>query len=301
MQPPADRSGVFFYKVLFPPMQVIQDLQEMQNLALEWQGRGQSIVLVPTMGFFHQGHLSLMEYGRTRGDHLVVSIFVNPTQFGPQEDLDRYPRNFLQDCDLARDVDVDLIFSPAADQMYPDGYQTFVTVTEVTQGLCGASRPGHFRGVATVVLKLFNLVRPQVAVFGEKDYQQLVTLQRLVMDLNLPVEVVGRPLVREADGLALSSRNVYLSPEERVSALKLSQAMFTAREMAEKGERSRQNLLSALQPIFAGDANITLEYLVLVDDQTLEKIAGINDRARLAVAARVGSTRLIDNILLEVP
>jgi pantoate--beta-alanine ligase len=282
-------------------MQVISDLEEMQNLALEWQARGDSIALVPTMGFFHQGHLSLMNYARTRGDHLVVSIFVNPTQFGPQEDLSRYPRNFTRDCDLAREVGVDLIFAPAADQMYPVGYQTFVTVTEVTKGLCGASRPGHFQGVATVVLKLFNLVRPQVAIFGEKDYQQLVTLQRLVIDLNLPVEVVGRPLVREADGLALSSRNVYLSPEERQRALKLSRAMFMAREMTEKGERSRQNILAALQPIFVGDSTITIEYLVLVDNQTLAEITHINNRARLAVAARVGSTRLIDNILLEVP
>lgn len=281
-------------------MQVINNLQEMQNLALEWRARGDRIVLVPTMGFFHPGHLSLMEYGRTRGDHLVVSIFVNPTQFSPQEDLDRYPRDFERDCDLAREVGVDLIFAPAADQMYPDGYQTFVTVAEVTKGLCGASRPTHFRGVATVVLKLFNLVQPQVAVFGEKDYQQLVTLQRLVTDLNLPVEVVGRPLVREADGLALSSRNVYLSPEERQSALKISQALFKARELTEKGERSRQNLLAFLKPIFSKDPAITLEYLALVDNESLEEIAEINGRARLAVAAKVGPTRLIDNILLEV-
>ncbi len=281
-------------------MQVINNLQEMQNLALEWRARGDRIVLVPTMGFFHRGHISLMEYGRTRGNHLVVSIFVNPTQFGPQEDLDRYPRDFARDCDLARNAGVDLIFAPDADQMYPAGYQTFVTVAEVTKGLCGTSRPTHFRGVATIVLKLFNLVQPQVAVFGEKDYQQLVTLQRLVTDLNLPVEVVGRPLVREADGLALSSRNVYLGPEERQSALKLSQALFKARELTEKGERSAQNLLAFLQPIFSKDPAITLEYLVLVDNESLEEIAEINGRARLAVAAKVGPTRLIDNILLEV-
>ncbi len=281
-------------------MQVIKDLQEMQNLALEWHARGERIVLVPTMGYFHQGHLSLMEYGRTRGDHLVVSIFVNPTQFGPQEDLDRYPRDFERDCDLAREVGVDLIFAPEADQMYPAGYQTFVTVTEVTKGLCGASRPTHFQGVATVVLKLFNLVQPDVAVFGEKDYQQLVTLQRLVTDLNLPVEIVGRPLVRESDGLALSSRNVYLNPEERQVALKLSQALFKARELTAKGERSRQNLFAILEPIFSNDSKITLDYLVLVDEQTLEEITEIKGRARLAVAAWVGRTRLIDNILLEV-
>jgi pantoate--beta-alanine ligase len=242
-----------------------------------------------------------MEYGRTRGEHLVVSIFVNPTQFGPQEDLERYPRDFERDCNLARNVGVDLIFAPEAVQMYPAGYQTFVTVAEVTQGLCGASRPTHFQGVATVVLKLFNLVQPQVAVFGEKDYQQLVTLQRLAVDLNLLVEVVGRPLVREPDGLALSSRNVYLSPEERRSALKLSQALFKARELVANGELTRQNLFGVLKPLFASDPAITLDYLVLVDNQTLEEITEIDGQARLAVAARVGRTRLIDNILLEVP
>lgn len=281
-------------------MQVIHDLQEMQHQARNWRTRGETIVLVPTMGYFHQGHLSLMEYGRTRADHLVVSIFVNPAQFGPQEDLARYPRNFEGDCDRARDVGVDLVFAPDAVQMYPGGYQTFVTVEKVTQGLCGASRPTHFRGVATVVLKLFNLVQPQVAVFGEKDYQQLITLQRLVTDLNLPVEVVGRPLVREADGLALSSRNVYLSLEERRSALKLSQALFKSRDLVANGERTRKNLFEVITPIFKSDPLITLDYLVLVDNSTLEEITEIHGQARLAVAARVGQTRLIDNISLEV-
>jgi pantoate--beta-alanine ligase len=282
-------------------MQVINDLREMQDLACTWRTRGGGIVLVPTMGYFHQGHLSLMTYGRTRGDHLVVSIFVNPTQFGPQEDLDRYPRDFNRDCTLAAAAGVDVIFAPNSAQMYPQGYQTFVTVTKVTQGLCGATRPTHFQGVATVVLKLFNLVQPQVAVFGEKDYQQLITLQRLVADLNLPVAVVGRPLVREADGLALSSRNVYLSTEERTSALKLSQAMFRARELAAAGERSRAGLFKVIQPLFSRDPAIILDYLSLVDNQTLEEMREIRGQARLAVAARVGRTRLIDNILLEVP
>ena len=285
----------------FRNMQVIRDLQDMQDLALAWRGRGETIVLVPTMGYFHQGHLSLMEYGRSRGDHLVVSIFVNPTQFGPQEDLDRYPRDFDRDCSLAREVGVDVIFAPDTTGMYPPGFQTFVTVEEVTRGLCGASRPIHFRGVATVVLKLFNLVQPQVAVFGEKDYQQLVTLQQLVTDLNLPVQVVGRPLVREADGLALSSRNVFLSPAERASALSLSQALFKARDLAANGERSRDRLFTALKPMFTCDPPINLDYLALVDSQTLKEIDTIHGPARLAVAAWVGQTRLIDNILLEVP
>jgi pantoate--beta-alanine ligase len=230
----------------------------------------------------------------------VVSIFVNPTQFAPQEDLAQYPRNFEGDCALARNVGVDLIFAPEAGQMYPDRYQTFVTVEKVTQGLCGASRPTHFRGVATVVLKLFNLVQPQVAVFGEKDYQQLITLKRLATDLNLPVEVVGRPLVREADGLALSSRNVYLSPEERRAALRLSQALFKARNLVAEGERSRQNLFKAITPMFTSDPPIRIDYLVLVDNQSLEELTEIQGQARLAIAAWVGRTRLIDNILLEV-
>lgn len=282
-------------------MQVINDLQEMQHLALDWRSRSDKIVLVPTMGYFHQGHLSLMAYGRSRGEHLVVSIFVNPTQFGPQEDLDRYPRDFKRDCQLAQDAGVDVIFAPAADQMYPPGYQTFATVEQVTKGLCGASRPTHFRGVATVVLKLLNLVQPQVAVFGEKDYQQLITLQRLAADLNLPVEVVGRPLVREPDGLALSSRNVFLSPEERQAALTLSQALFKARELAGRGERTRADIFAGLQPLFESAPLLSLDYLALIDCQTLKEIAEIPGQARLAVAARVGRTRLIDNILLEVP
>lgn len=280
-------------------MQVINDLQDMHQQAREWRARGDHIILVPTMGYFHQGHLSLMEYGRTRGNHLVVSIFVNPTQFGPQEDLEQYPRNFERDCGLAREVGVDLVFAPDPVQMYPAGYQTFVTVAKVTQGLCGASRPVHFRGVATVVLKLFNLVQPQVAVFGEKDYQQLITLQRLVIDLNLSVEVVGRPLVREPDGLALSSRNVYLSPEERRSALKLSKALFKARDLVAGGERARQNLFALIKPMLSSDPAIVLDYLVLVDNHTLEEITEIQGQARLAVAAWVGRTRLIDNILVE--
>lgn len=282
-------------------MQVINDLQQMQQLALDWRAQGDRIALVPTMGYLHQGHLSLMEHGRTQADRLVVSIFVNPTQFGPQEDLERYPRNFQQDCQLAQQVGVDVIFAPDAADMYPPGYQTYVTVENVTRGLCGASRPTHFRGVATVVLKLFNLVQPHIAVFGEKDYQQLITVQRLAADLNLPVQVVGQPLVREADGLALSSRNVYLSPAERLSALKLSQTLSRARDLVLAGERSRDDLLAALTPLLHSDPAIRVDYLALVDNQTLEEISQISGPARLAIAAWVGSTRLIDNILLEVP
>lgn len=281
-------------------MELIREPAQMQQMALTWRAQGRRLVLVPTMGYFHEGHLSLMRYGRQVGEKLVVSLFVNPTQFGPQEDLARYPRDLDRDCRLAESVGVDLIFAPTPEQMYPAGYQTYVTVAEISQGLCGAFRPNHFRGVATVVLKLFNLIQPHVAIFGEKDYQQLMVIKRLVADLNLPVEVVGRPLVREADGLALSSRNVYLSPAERRSALQLSRALFKAQELVAAGERSAARLKTALAPLFDCDPPLYLEYLAVVDPETLAEVTEITAPVRLAVAARVGQTRLIDNILLEV-
>ncbi len=282
-------------------MQIITDPLEMQGLSSTWRRHDKRIALVPTMGYFHDGHISLMEYGRRAGDYLVVSLFVNPTQFGPHEDLERYPRDLDRDCELAAKAGVDVIFAPTAAQMYPNGYQTYVEVTEVTKGLCGTFRPGHFRGVTTVVLKLFNIVQPHVALFGEKDYQQLVTIQRLVTDLNLPVQVVGCPLVREADGLALSSRNVYLTPEERQTALKLSRALFQARDLAARGVRSREESFPNIRPLLADEPLLSLEYLALIDPQTLTEVNTIDRQARLAVAAWVGKTRLIDNILLEVP
>lgn len=281
-------------------MEIIRDLGQMQQTAQEWRRQGLRIAFVPTMGYFHQGHLSLMTYGRQQGDRLVVSIFVNPTQFGPQEDFARYPRDLDRDCRLAAEVGVDVVFAPEADQMYPPGYQTYVTVEEVSRGLCGAFRPNHFRGVATVVLKLFNLVQPHLAIFGEKDYQQLVVIKRLVADLNLPVQVVGRPLVREPDGLAMSSRNVYLSPAERQSALNISRALLKARELVAAGERSVSRLREALAPFFDCQPPLQVDYLTVVDPETLQELTEIAGPARLAVAARVGQTRLIDNILLEV-
>lgn len=205
-------------------MEIISDPQEMQGRARQWRDQGLKVVLVATMGFFHRGHLSLMEYGRTIGERLVVSLFVNPAQFGPQEDLACYPRDLERDARLAREAGVDCLFTPEAGAMYPPGYQTFVEVESLSQRLCGASRPGHFRGVATVVLKLLHQVSPRVAVFGEKDYQQLMVVKQMVADLAVPTKIVGRPIVREPDGLAMSSRNTYLSPEGRAAALCLSGA-----------------------------------------------------------------------------
>jgi pantoate--beta-alanine ligase len=281
-------------------MEIVSDPRDMQNASLAWRQQHQSIAFVPTMGFFHEGHLSLMRYARGKGDRLVVSLFVNPTQFGPNEDLDRYPRDPERDAALAREVGVDVLYTPTAGLMYPEGYQTYITVEEVSRGLCGSFRPGHFRGVATVVLKLFNQVLPHLAVFGEKDYQQLVVIKRLVADLNLPVEVVGRPIVREADGLAMSSRNTYLNPQQRQAALCLFKALTWAKDAAASGENRADKIIPEVVKMIDSTKHTELNYAVLVDPDTLQSVDTIQGSARLAVAARVGDTRLIDNILLEV-
>lgn len=280
-------------------MEIIRDPQSMQDQALQWRAEGQRIVLVPTMGYFHPGHLSLMKYGRTQADRLVVSLFVNPTQFSPTEDLDRYPRDWARDFELAKAVGVDLMFTPPPEQIYPPGYQTYVAVEGLTQRLCGASRPGHFRGVTTIVMKLFNLVQPQVAVFGEKDYQQLIAIQRMVLDLNLPVAVIGRPLVREPDGLAMSSRNAYLSQDQRQAALCLYKGILAARELVATGELSAPKITEAVRQIITHTPHTTIDYVAVVDPLTLEEVETIQGAARLALAVWVGNTRLIDNTLLE--
>jgi len=270
----------------------------MQALAMIWRGEGLKIVLVPTMGFFHEGHLALMKHGRTLGDRLVVSLFVNPAQFGPSEDLQRYPRDLDRDAGLAREAGVNVLFTPSPEQMYPEGYQTYVTVEKLSQGLCGASRPGHFRGVATVVLKLFNLVQPHLAVFGEKDYQQLMIIRRLAADLNLPMDIVGCPIVRESDGLAMSSRNAYLTPEERAAALSLSYALKGAQKLAAAGEKSREKILDLVKRIITREPHTRIDYISLLHSDTLEEVDILKDEARLLLAVWVGSTRLIDNALL---
>jgi len=286
------RGFVFF-------MEIISNPQEVRALAAEWCGQELKIALVPTMGYFHQGHLSLMAYGRTRGDRLVVSLFVNPAQFGPSEDFQKYPRDPERDARLARDAGVDVLYAPAPGDMYPPGYQTYVTVEGLSQGLCGASRPGHFRGVATVVLKLLLQLLPQVAIFGEKDYQQLAVIKRLAADLDLAVEIVGRPIVREPDGLALSSRNTYLNSEERQSARCLWRALTAARELVLSGARSRDHILEAVRQIIMSTPHTRIDYLALVDPETLREVETIHGQARLLLAVWVGQTRLIDNTLLS--
>jgi pantoate--beta-alanine ligase len=280
-------------------MEIISDPAQMRQTARDWRSQGKRIALVPTMGYFHEGHLSLMRYGREAADKLVVSLFVNPAQFGPNEDLARYPRDLERDSSMAREVGVDILYTPPAEVMYPQGYQTYVAVEELSKPLCGKSRPGHFKGVATVVLKLLNQVQPDIAVFGEKDYQQLQVIRRLVADLDVPVEIVGRPIVREADGLAMSSRNTYLSPEERAAALCLFRAIRAARELVVSGAKSRESVMEAVKGIIAATPHTDIDYIALVDPVTLQEIDTIDNEARLALAVRVGKTRLIDNTLLS--
>jgi pantoate--beta-alanine ligase len=259
---------------------------------------GRRIAFVPTMGYLHDGHLALLREGARRGDRLVLSIFVNPTQFGPSEDLARYPRDLDGDLAKAASTGTHAVFLPGDRSMYPPGYQTFVRVRELEKGLCGDRRPEHFVGVATVVCKLFNIVRPHVALFGEKDFQQLAVIRRMVSDLDMPVEIVGLPTVREPDGLAMSSRNKYLSPDERQRALALSRGLGAARALYEGGERRAGVLVEAASAVIAPAAS-RVEYIELRSAETLAPFAEhVDAPAVLAVAAFVGATRLIDNIRL---
>ncbi len=280
-------------------MKVIDDIKEMQELAESLRKNGKKIAFVPTMGFLHEGHLSLMKYGRGIADILVASIYVNPTQFAPGEDFEEYPRDFDRDVRLCEEVGVDVIFTTTDKEMYPAGYQTYVEVKEVTKNLCGKSRPIFFRGVATVVTKLFNIVRPHVAIFGKKDYQQLITIQRMVRDLNFDIEIIGRPIVREPDGLAMSSRNTYLSPEERKSALSLSRSLKIAQDMVAAGETSSAKIIEMVRKEISNEPYTKIDYVQICHPETLINVDDISDGAFLALAVWVGKTRLIDNCMLK--
>jgi pantoate--beta-alanine ligase len=275
---------------------ILRTLSEVQAWAKSVRREGRRMALVPTMGFLHEGHLSLMREGRRRADVVAVSIFVNPTQFGPKEDLSRYPRDFEGDVAKCASAGVDVVFAPEPAEMYPPGYQTYVEVTEVSQGCCGERRPGHFRGVATIVARLFTLFRPDVALFGEKDYQQLQVIQTLNRDLHLDVDVVGMPTVREPDGLAMSSRNAYLSAEERHRALALSRGLKAAQALHRAGTTSARALTDAVRRELAA-ANLREDYVELVDATRMTPLAEVapGQPARLLVAAFSGTTRLIDN------
>lgn len=275
-------------------MEIIRTPAEMTAWANKALAAGERIGLVPTMGFFHEGHLRLMRKAREKAERTVVSLFVNPIQFGANEDLGRYPRDFSRDCQLAQAEGVDVLFAPETHDMYPPEASTRVIVSGLTDGLCGKSRPGHFAGVTTVVAKLFHIIKPHCAVFGRKDFQQLAVIKRMVADLNWDVEIVGHPIVREPDGLAMSSRNVYLSVSERQAALCLFRAIGHARRRVRTGAVEATVLLQEVEELLLHEA-VAIEYVSLVDQATLRSQAVLQKGAVLAMAIKVGATRLIDN------
>ncbi|QBG46301.1 pantoate--beta-alanine ligase [Verrucomicrobia bacterium S94] len=281
-------------------MKIVQLPDEMQRIALEIKRTGKTIGFVPTMGFLHEGHLSLMRLARRKCDVLVVSIFVNPAQFGPNEDLEAYPRDFEHDEKQCEAEGVDILFYPEAGKMYFDDSSCWVDENALSVGLCGGSRPGHFRGVCTVVAKLFNLVLPDRAVFGEKDAQQLRVIERMVRDLNFPVQIIRGPIVREADGLAMSSRNKYLNAEQRQQALCLKQSLDLARSMVEDGETSVLNIRQQMEVLIGTVSEAEIDYIEFVDDETMEPMEFLGSKTLVALAVKIGATRLIDNAVIDL-
>ena len=272
----------------------------MQAIAEGWRQEGLRVAFVPTMGSLHEGHRRLLVEGGRLGDRLVLSVFVNPTQFGPGEDFERYPRDLARDGVMAEGVGTDVLFAPGVEEMYPAGRPlTRVTVAGLTDRLCGKSRPGHFDGVTTVVAKLFHAVKPHVALFGEKDFQQLVVVRRMVRDLDLDVEIAGVETVRESDGLAMSSRNVYLAAADREAALSLSRGIARAREAVAAAERLAEKIVSMVRETIAMHPQNAIDYVELVDPETLESVSMLRAEARLVLAVRVRGTRLIDNAALR--
>ena len=281
-------------------MKTITSVREMQQTANRIREEGKRIALVPTMGYLHQGHLSLIRRAREKADVVVTSIYVNPTQFGPKEDFAAYPRDLAGDAALAEDAGNDFLFVPSDREMYPDGYQTFVKVEKLTIGLCGASRPTHFQGVTTIVAKLFNIVKPHVAIFGAKDAQQAIVIKRMAADLNFDMEIDVAPIVREPDGLAMSSRNAYLSSQERRVATVLYRSLLEAERRIKDGERDIQSIKRMMQDMIEATPASKTDYLEIVDAETLQPLEIITGEALIAIAVYIGKTRLIDNIRLRV-
>ena len=278
-------------------MQVTPQISEIRRH--RWKDALLTWGLVPTMGYLHEGHLSLIRILRTKCDILVVSIFVNPTQFGPHEDYSEYPRDLSRDVELCRKEKVDFIFNPSREQMYPESYHTFVNVEKISEIMCGASRPGHFKGVTTIVTKLFNITKPHLAIFGEKDYQQLSVIRRLVRDLNFDIRIIGVPIVREPDGLAMSSRNSYLSRDERRSALSLHKSIQLAQERVAQGIRDASRLIAEASTLIRSHPHTRIDYVTLCDPETLEDADRLEGPTLMALAVWVGKTRLIDNAILK--
>jgi pantoate--beta-alanine ligase len=280
-------------------MRIIHEIAAMQSWSENQRCRGRRLVFVPTMGFLHEGHLSLVRDAQTRGDKVIVSIFVNPAQFSPDEDFATYPRDFERDLQLLDKEAIDVLFNPSVDEIYPEGYQTSISVEKLGGLLCAAFRPGHFRGVATVVAKLFNIVRPHIAIFGCKDYQQLQIVRQLVRDLNLAVEIIAHPTVREPDGLAMSSRNAYLDPQERQAALCLSRSLRLAEALARQGERRAKIILERVTGELQKESLARIDYVSLIDAESLQDMDQLERPAVLALAVRIGKARLIDNQILK--
>ena len=281
-------------------MQIIKQIAGMRAWSAGERRLARRIVFVPTMGSLHEGHLCLVRDARTRGDRVVVSIFVNPMQFGPSEDFAKYPRDFQRDRAMLESLEVDVLFHPTVAEIYPDGYQTYIEVENLSLPLCGMVRPGHFRAVATVVAKLFNIVQPNVAIFGEKDFQQLQVVRRLVRDLSMDIDIVGHPIVREADGLAMSSRNAYLTAEERRAAVCLSRALCKAEKLVRRGETAAAAVLRAVTMTIAQESLAQVEYAKLCDPESLHEVDQVRGAAVLALAVRFGRARLIDNRIIKI-
>ncbi|MCI0604190.1 pantoate--beta-alanine ligase [bacterium] len=281
-------------------MEIIQRILPMKESCKKAKSDGKIIGFVPTMGFLHEGHLSLVREARKMSDVVVVSIFVNPSQFGPTEDFDKYPRDATRDAEVLSNENIDFLFMPKVEEIYPENYHTCVKIRDLSEKLCGASRPTHFEGVTTVVLKLFHIVEPHFAFFGQKDAQQLVIIRRMVKDLNMDVEIVRVPIVREQDGLAMSSRNVYLSPEERKAATVLYRSLDHALARVEEGERKAKTILKAMKEIISTEPLVQIDYIAATDLIELKEIKTLKGKCLIALAAYVGKTRLIDNIIVEV-
>ncbi len=280
-------------------MKIIRTIKDMQAESGHLRQAGNKIGFVPTMGFLHEGHLSLIRIARDKADVVIVSIFVNPTQFGPEEDLDKYPRDFKRDEKLAQDAGADVIFYPTVEEMYPQNYLTYVNVEKITGKLCGTSRPVHFKGVATICAKLFLAVKPDFAVFGQKDAQQVLVIQRMVKDLNFDLDIIVGPIVREEDGLAMSSRNTYLSEDERADALSLNQSLRAAEQMIQDGEQDAAVIKTMIMEKIAKKTHTRIDYISIVDAHTLESTSRINKPILIALAVFVGKIRLIDNTVIR--
>jgi len=280
-------------------MQIVKKIDEIRKIVSEWKKEGLSVGLVPTMGFLHEGHQSLIQNAVKDNDKVVVSVFVNPMQFAPNEDFETYPRDLNKDALICEKTGADIIFNPEPEEMYKDGFCTFVDMDKLTKGLCGKTRPIHFRGVCTVVSKLFNIVKPNKAYFGQKDAQQLCVIKRMVSDLNIDVDIVGCPIIREKDGLAKSSRNTYLNKEERKAALCLSKSLKAGKEAIENGEKNSEKVINIIKQIINSEKLSKIDYVEVVDLKTLEHIEIIDKPILVAIAVYIGKTRLIDNFISQ--